>query len=933
MWGSGARTAVLPYASMSRPADPQFDEALARMRWVRGLAGAMVQDADEADDLAQDAWQKALERPQQQSAAWRGWFAQVLRRRAVDQWRGAESREPLAAKLPPLDETLTPEEIVQRLETQQAIGEAVHKLEEPCRGTILLHYFEGWSLRQIAVAEGVQVRAVETRLRRGRDLIRRHLEKRGPVEHWAAGLLLLARPLSPPSLLLPGLAAAVLLIAAGWWAWSAWPDAAPPPAVAAAPAAAASPFADARGPTASTGADSAAAGLVRADVAAVPRTLQLAVVDAQTGQPLAGARVHGEFLDASGRVLAALEWLSTTPASAAMPIPAGAEQLRLATDPTATHAGAPAGGLYSWEARGAEPLIEIPSERLRGEILGQVLDSAGNPVAGAEVGLWLRQQESRGAPPDRLIPVAADGRFALPLAMAQEADLYLAPRAPGHSALRCYRLDRQRPANAYVEQLELLLAPGRELSVTVLDQEDAPVANAEVVVWPSQRADAVPVFPFGQYEGRLQHRLRTDRDGRAPALLIGAEPYSLAVRHPDHAHLSFEIEDLSAPLTLRLEPALQLRGLVLDPDGAPAAGVRVIAEGAERAECQTDGEGRFLLPSPSQAGEEILLILAPPAPHALQILGPLRPEDAQAGLECRLEAGRSLHVRLVGPDGRLCENLPGLRAELSGGPAARAANFDARTLQDWAEFLPPPPANPFQTAHPAELRAAGLPAGRYRVSFWGDDGLLAQAEVEAGAKPVDLALGAYPEARARLSGRLRHAATGAAVTQFQLECQRLGSADPEDLLPESFSMAYDREDGGFRCEGLPPGWWQVRFFGAEPGASWGLEALHLDPGQSVELAPRLDAVAEGRLRVHDAEGRPMPGLRVRLLDPLGQACVFGAPARFADRTDAQGGLELQRLPRSLALQVELSAADGRRWTLPAGTLDPAQSAWLVQVPR
>lgn len=916
---------------MSSPADPPLDELLARMKWVRSLATAMVKDADQADDLAQDAWRQALEKPAKPGSAWRGWFTLVMRNRMRDQWHASELRQPLDAQLPAPAEPATPEETVHRLETQQALGDAVQGLAEPYRSTILLHYFEGWSHRQIAAAEGVQVRAIESRLRRGRELIRKNLEKRGPAEHWAAGLLLLARRTPPPLPILRSMVAAGLTIAAGFVTWMALADgdsSSPTPA-------ALSARADPSGPSAAASAaleDLPASGVLREDFEPAARILRLAVVDAHSGRPLAGVRVHGEFLDGKGQGLDALTWLSTVQASQAIAIPEGAQQIRLVAEATASHAGQPAGALYSWEAQGAEPLIQIASERLRGEILGQVLDLAGHPVPGAEVGLWLGRQESRGIPPDRRILAAADGSFAVPLALAQEAEIFLAPRAPGHSAQRCYRLDRQRPANAFVDKLELLLAPGRELSLTVLDESGAPIPDAEVVVWPSHRAEIIPVFPLGHYEGQLQHLLRTDRHGRAPALVIGQEPHTLAVRHPNHSEVSLELGDLSAPLTLTLAPAVQLRGRVLTPDGEPAAEVRVIAEGSSSVECPTDDDGFFQLASPSRREDEIRLILVPRAPFALQVVGPLRPADLESELEFRLDVGHGLLVRLVGEDGELCNEVPGLRAELSGGPMTRALQGDGRNLQSWTEFLPPRQDSPFRTVQPAVFSAEGLPEADYLVSFWGRDGLVAQAKVRADGKPTDLRLGQYPEPRASLGGRLVHAASGAPVTQFQLECQRLASPDPADRLPDQISMSYRSVDGSFLCEGIPPGWWQVRIFGPEPGFSWGLEAVQLSPGQPLILDSFLDDVVEGRLLVLDAAGKPMPNVKVRLLDPQGQACAFGDPTRFHDQTDAAGSLFLQRLPRSRALQVELSDASGRIWTMPAGTLDLSQNSWTLQAP-
>src|SRR5262245_2784281 len=87
------------------------EELFAQRDWLRGLAGQLVRDEAERDDLVQEAWIAALRRPSGGAVDLRSWLGGVLRnrwrfeRRSDERRRGREraatrdGRSPSAAEL------------------------------------------------------------------------------------------------------------------------------------------------------------------------------------------------------------------------------------------------------------------------------------------------------------------------------------------------------------------------------------------------------------------------------------------------------------------------------------------------------------------------------------------------------------------------------------------------------------------------------------------------------------------------------------------------------------------------------------------------------------------------------------------------------------------------------------------------------------------
>ncbi len=203
--------------------------------WVRALAGQLVADATQADDLAQDAWIQAMRGPRPAAGAFRGWITRTLRNLAISQHRARSRRQLHEARV---DSPLAPEDpetIAARLELHRELVTAVTDLGEPYRTVIALRYLDGLSPPEIAERTGRPLRTVHTQLGRALGQLRTRLDGKDP--RWRALFLpfTLSIP-APPALLLlmmtktKAVLAGVAAVCAIAFAVDAWSGAAQPEA-------------------------------------------------------------------------------------------------------------------------------------------------------------------------------------------------------------------------------------------------------------------------------------------------------------------------------------------------------------------------------------------------------------------------------------------------------------------------------------------------------------------------------------------------------------------------------------------------------------------------------------------------------------------------------------------------------------------------------
>jgi RNA polymerase sigma factor (sigma-70 family) len=170
------------------------ESLLAHADFVRSLARRLVVDGNRADDVVQNTWLAALERPPRTAASLRAWLAVVTRNfafltRREDRRRAAREQ---AVAWP--EGTRSTAEVIEWESVRRQVVEAVLSLDEPCRSAIVLRYYRSLPPREIASRLDIPVETVRTRLKRGLARLREFLDARhgGDSREWCRALAPLA---------------------------------------------------------------------------------------------------------------------------------------------------------------------------------------------------------------------------------------------------------------------------------------------------------------------------------------------------------------------------------------------------------------------------------------------------------------------------------------------------------------------------------------------------------------------------------------------------------------------------------------------------------------------------------------------------------------------------------------------------------------------
>lgn len=418
-------------------------------------------------------------------------------------------------------------------------------------------------------------------------------------------------------------------------------------------------------------------------------------------------------------------------------------------------------------------IVLQPSPR----VFGQVQDSQGRPISGAEVDVAAAAPKTRLS---RILPEAAarattDGQGRFTFAGLPAAELDLVVRKGGFAAetFRGLRLPSNQPA---VDLGKIVLRPGAAIRGRVVDSRQRPIAAARIYeVEDLRRFEALADSlageePAARSSSRGDFTLPDLPAGSAVHVLVVAEGYRpeglRGVRVPT-----------AQPLTVTLAEAFTAHGRVLEESGEPVPGAKVELSwqevlpgvpgdlpvgGALYRNSTTDSEGRFTLAGvPGGASEISILAYAFRPLERQRLVLPLA--DSATEPTFVLERGALLEGRVATSDGR-----PVAGARIDAG-TARIAVSDDEGLYALAGLDPGDAEVELSHPHfPRQRKRQAIVAGLNRLDFQLQAGQDVRGQVlDEERRPV-----AGARVRLRLLARTgirEHRAQSAPDGSFQLD--------------------------------------------------------------------------------------------------------------------------------------------------------------------
>ena len=608
------------------PPDPsQTRTWLEESAWLHRLARRLVHESAQAEDAAQDALIVAWKRAPDESVSMRAWLGGVLRnvvraRRREDVRRTA--REHDGARPEALEESAHDgARLVERLDVHARLVAAVRGLDEPYRTTVALRYLDELSVDEVARRTNVPAKTVHTRLERALAKLRERLDREfGERSTWASVLLPIpfaphASPSSPLS--------------------SPTAPAAPSP-IHVQPTS--SPVAPPRVPPADVAGPLAATPIPLAPILAMSTlTKWSAVVVAALVVTFWATR----SVDRSASTTPVTASARSSPSTDSHPDtttplePTGSGERTRASEPVTTHVPAVAVAVGATPAR----------------VRGFVVDVSKRPVAGLEVAYELVRWSAKVSEPTITLPPGAtsteDGSFEIELF---DKPARLVARGLGLATFYAPALVGVVPS----EPPTIVVGPARDYAGLVVDSDGAPIAGADVTLWPDT-AIAARVTTGNYAVGWQVARTSTDERGRFETPTIGFAPGTrLQVTAPGHeAYRAPLPESSDTHMTVTLarseRPRGTYEGRVEFEDGTPAANAYVSAGAhAER----TDSEGRFAFtPGEAEKPERLVAVLEGHLPATQSLVG--LDEERRTHLVLVLGGrGRVLAGRVVDADGK-----------------------------------------------------------------------------------------------------------------------------------------------------------------------------------------------------------------------------------------------------------------------------------------
>jgi RNA polymerase sigma factor (sigma-70 family) len=872
----------------------------------------------------------ALRRPPEEGRAPRPWLASVVCNFARERLRqdgGRRERERRAAgkgERPPTDELL------EKLETQRVLAEAVGRLSEPYRTTILLRDFEELSAAEIARRQGVPAATVRSRLQRGLAELRERLDGHfGDRRAWglALGALLsregtvgalgaavgggtttLSGVLVMNALVKTALVAAVLLFAsAGVFLATREPQAA---ASAAAPAAA-------REQVALASLDAVEAAAEAEEETSFAR-VEGRCVD-EYGAPLAGAVLqvvddmpfHESDHGASGEVAldVDIEWESRVVQLAA------ARPGRASSYFTAR--------LHRGESTHLGDIVLAPG----GSASGRVRFRDGRPAAGALVQVteperrWNPETARRRGPEMR----ERGPETRTDASVYFEVDGVAAGFVRVWAGIEGMRFSFTDPvevrAGERSDEVELVLTPLETEDViegVVLDPEGNGVETSVRYEW--------------QAPGRSgSASLATDAEGFFSLKLPARVPFNLTAVAPEDGWGDISIADVppgTLDVVFQFEPARQVTLRVRGADGEPVERFGAVVLNSPPTEWlahhgyQDRPQGELAIDLPTVP----FLVPISARGHAEEQVGPLLPADVDEVLEIDLWSTPGVHGRVT----HRGEPVPGARVELRkmyGGTSYATYNGYRLLFESWSDMH--------------EVTDA---EGRFALTVHDDDRYVILVQADGFALGPSPAYDFDPAVGARgievelfrggaIEGRVK-------VDRGRDPSGTIVGFNRGDGKPRTLRVG---PDGRFRLEGLTPGGWQVVHSDEEINPNTSSTSI----ASGDEEAPlEWDCIVyEGETTFHDLDlrekkachlagtfeinGRPAVGwsARLELHAPVSRAQSMPSAAVGADGAFSLSVPE----PSEYDLVLERPYELGRMELQDTITLEPGAQTWTLDL--
>lgn len=635
--------------------DPTAEHLLAHSAWLHELVRSMVADRDLAADVAQDTLLVAWRRRLQGIEDVRGWLATVARnlvRRASRQGQRRRVVEALAPMPEPAPDTA---DVIARASAQRDVFDAVLRLREPYRTTLLLRYQEDLGYAELAERLGVDMETVRTRIKRGLRQLRQRLDaQHGDSEAWAVPILGVTGYQQATAAAAPGAAASaaggsiaaagVLVMSVKSWLLAPigalllvllplvlWPDSEviDPPAER-------SVVAGAVAAAERTAAPEGASRIERivAEAAATPAAV--GADGAQwilTGQ-VVDAAMRQFVVDAAITITEQLNILVPRPPVLAQAATGADGSFRVAVPRPAmgdlslrvTHAGfawshrSSSGMRFQDLADGVRVLDFGHIELVRGASLGgRVVDADGAPVPHAAVHYYRAAAGQPIAVLTASEPIGStdgDGRFVLPGRFAKEQQ----PQwlfAVGATSVGWRKLD-VAATDFDVRDLDIVLRPTESLAVRVQDGTGKPVPQARVIAWPRywpisslldvSQGNFLPELGAGLFMATTDEsglaNLKSLPVGEDAGPLTGAPAadayririFAEGVRAQEHL---VELGAVGGELQVMLGRGqrVDVLGEVVGPIGQPIAGATVELFRDRTLTTTTGADGRFTIPA------------------------------------------------------------------------------------------------------------------------------------------------------------------------------------------------------------------------------------------------------------------------------------------------------------------------------------------------